>query len=252
MRTSTRRRSCSATRRSGGSCWGTRRKRCACWASTSSPTPSIARVSARASIGCGAPFRTIPASRRLSAHAKSRELYQICYSARSGARKNPWRVLGRSAGPSPVVAGAPLDVPHIAGQCVAQERPMRQITCFAAVAVAIILAGCRDNTVQPKAPALDAAIQDGNHAGNPNFFFLPPLVPNPVGSPNFNPGTFNAKLAPVVEVCRLAGNPLLDPSTSCGPLVFGPASMALDATNQLYQLNWDTQASQLDATASYA
>ena len=128
---------------------------------------------------------------------------------------------------------------------------MRQITCFAAVAVAIILAGCRDNTVQPKAAALDAAIQDGNHAGNPNFFFLPPLVPNPVGSPNFNPGTFNAKLAPVVEVCRLAGNPLLDPSTSCGPLVFGPASMALDATNQLYQLNWDTQASQLDATAFY-
>jgi len=128
---------------------------------------------------------------------------------------------------------------------------MRHVTPFIAVACVVVLAACTDNTVQPKAPTLNAAIQDGNHAGNPNFFFLPPLVPNPVGSPNFNPATFNAKLAPVVEVCRLAGNPLLDPSTSCGPLVFGPASMALDATNQQYQLNWDTQASQLDATAFY-
>jgi hypothetical protein len=128
---------------------------------------------------------------------------------------------------------------------------MRHVTPFIAVACVVVLAACTDNTVQPNAPTLNAAIQDGNHAGNPNFFFLPPLVPNPVGSPNFNPATFNAKLAPVVEVCRLAGNPVLDPTTSCGPLVFGPASMALDATNQQYQLNWDTQASPLDATAFY-
>ncbi len=130
---------------------------------------------------------------------------------------------------------------------------MRHVTCFSVVAVAVVvLAGCRDNSLQPP-PQLSAAIQDGNHAGNPNFFFLPPLVTSPLGSPNYDPGKFNAHLAPVAEVCELAANPIFVPTTDCkaGPLVFGPAPMALDLINQQYQLNWDTQASALILTSFY-
>jgi len=130
---------------------------------------------------------------------------------------------------------------------------MRHVTCFSVVAVAVVvLAGCRDNSLQPP-PQLSAAIQDGNHAGNPNFFFLPPLVPSPVGSQFYDAGKFNAHLAPVAEVCELAANPILVPTTDCkaGPLVFGPATMALDLINEQYQLNWDTQASALILTSFY-
>ncbi|MEO8449319.1 MAG: hypothetical protein ABI647_05990 [Gemmatimonadota bacterium] len=51
-------------------------------------------------------------------------------------------------------------------------------------------------------------ISDGAHltsdpAGNRDFFFLPPLFPNPRTSPNWNTGEFNAKLQPAVIVCEL-------------------------------------------------
>ena len=130
---------------------------------------------------------------------------------------------------------------------------MRHVTCFSVVAVAVVVVtGCRDNSLQPP-PQLSAAIQDGNHAGNPNFFFLPPLVPSPVGSQFYDVGKFNAHLAPVAEVCELAANPILVPTTDCkgGPLVFGPATMALDLLNEQYQLNWDTQAAALILTSFY-
>ena len=48
-------------------------------------------------------------------------------------------------------------------------------------------------------PAL--AISDGAHGGNPHFFFLPPLVPNP------NPtGTFDPAVTPTVVICALSGS----------------------------------------------
>jgi len=112
---------------------------------------------------------------------------------------------------------------------------------------AIISAGCRDQ--QPVQPAASAGpefmISDGAHNGNTHFFFLPPLAPDP--SALFHAGTFNSKLAPVVEVCILTGDPSSGSPVDCmtsggGPvLVFGPAPMALDATGQLYARNWDTK-----------
>jgi hypothetical protein len=122
------------------------------------------------------------------------------------------------------------------------------------VAALVLLSGCRDNSpLQQNQPtSLNAMIVDGANAdGNKDFFFLPPLVANPVGSANYDAGKFNSNLSPFVEVCRLAGNPILDPLTSCGPLALDPARMSLDASNQQYQLNWDTKASLLDATAFY-
>ena len=48
-------------------------------------------------------------------------------------------------------------------------------------------------------------ISDGSHsAGNPNFFFLPPLVGNPTSSPNYDADKFNGRLHPVMVVYSLA------------------------------------------------
>src|SRR5438093_3917032 len=118
---------------------------------------------------------------------------------------------------------------------------------LAVTAGAVISVGCRDQ--QPVQPAASAGpaylISDGAHNGNARVFFLPPLAPDP--SALFHAGTFNTKLAPVVEVCILTGDPSsgspVDCMTSGGTpvLVFGPAPMALDATHQQYARNWDTK-----------
>jgi hypothetical protein len=118
---------------------------------------------------------------------------------------------------------------------------------LAVVVSAIISVGCRDQ--QPVQPTASAApefmISDGAHSGNTHFFFLPPLAADP--SALFHVGTFNSKLAPVVEVCILTGDPSSGSSVDCmmsggAPvLVFGPAPMALDATGQQYARNWDTK-----------
>src|SRR5256714_1631871 len=128
--------------------------------------------------------------------------------------------------------------------------PMSHLTRF--VVAIVVLSGCRDNSpVQQNQPTLNAQLIDGAHDGNKDFFFLPPLVPNPVGTPNYDAGKFNAHLSPFVEVCELSANPILVPTTDCksGPLVFGPARMSLGS--EQYQLNWDTKASPLDALRFY-
>ena len=53
--------------------------------------------------------------------------------------------------------------------------------------------------------APSAAISDAAHGvvGNPEFFFLPPLVPNPRGSPAWSPDGFNPALEPTVSICVL-------------------------------------------------
>ena len=131
---------------------------------------------------------------------------------------------------------------------------MRHVSLFAAVAVAGLAACSTESTLQPNQPTLNALIVDGAHAGNPNFFFLPPLVPNPVGTPNYDAGKFNAHLSPFVEVCELTADPRVVPLADCAsPTVraFGPARMALDGSTEQYQLNWDTKASALNPAAFY-
>src|SRR3989442_979007 len=135
---------------------------------------------------------------------------------------------------------------------------MKRLT-FAALAPAVSAIGCRDQPLlQPPPHGGPAAlIVDGAHSGNADFFFLPPLVPDPTGSPNFDPGKFNPALSPVAEVCVLTGDPgvLQTPAVDCvpdAPLVFGPATMALDLTDEQYQVNWDTQSPvPLDPTKFY-
>src|SRR5438046_5904168 len=87
----------------------------------------------------------------------------------------------------------------------------------------------------PAAPSFE--IRDGAHnGGNPHFYFRPPIV----ASPNAT-GRSDATQAPSVTVCQLAGS-------DCAPVVaqFSPTSgtgsalVRLDAANQLYIVNWQT------------
>lgn len=131
---------------------------------------------------------------------------------------------------------------------------MRHLTCCAVAAV--LLAGCRDNSpLQQNQPTLNALIVDGAHSdGNKDFFFLPPLASNPVGSPNYDAGKFNARLSPFTEVCELNA---VDVASLTGAVcksdarVFGPARMSLDGANEQYQLSWDTKASTLNPLSFY-
>ena len=80
-------------------------------------------------------------------------------------------------------------------------------------------------------------IRDGAHnSGNPHFYFLPPIVASPSAA-----GTFDASQAPSVTVCQLT-------SSDCAPVVAqfsmttgtGSTVVRVDATNQLYIVNWQT------------
>src|SRR5437763_1771005 len=125
-------------------------------------------------------------------------------------------------------------------------------------AIAVLTVGCKEQRIlQPPASAGPAyMVSDGAHNGNAHFFFLPPLEPDP--SALFHPGTFNGGLSPVVEVCPLSGDPSSGSPVDCmmssgtPVLVFGPAPMALDATNERYTRNWDTKSpTLLDPTKFY-
>lgn len=132
------------------------------------------------------------------------------------------------------------------------------------LAAMILAMACRD-TSQPTGPTpVDPSmiISDGAHGGNPDFFFLPPLVKNPVTDPNYQVGHFNSTLQPVltVEVCLLQAAPFdaqgLPVVTDC---VAGPPLKKFAAgTVQLlnppdgqYQVVWKTSESNLDPSKYY-
>ncbi len=115
------------------------------------------------------------------------------------------------------------------------------------------ISGCTERQVLQSPPIGRpvALILDGAHNGDPDFFFLPPLVGSPVNDPHFDAGKFDATLTPTVEVCQLAADPRSGP-TSCAAPLFGPVNAHLDLSNQLYQFNWDTKSPPLlDPTKFY-
>lgn len=123
---------------------------------------------------------------------------------------------------------------------------------FALVAIAVLaLNGCGGDTVIPSiGPAF--AVSDGAHDGNPDFFFLTPLFNDADQSPNFEPAAFNPNLKPTVEICELSAS---DDSRDCiagDPLErFAPSDVRVSVTDQLYQVDWDTDESNLDLTKLY-
>ena len=127
-----------------------------------------------------------------------------------------------------------------------------------AVAVAAVLSvACRDQQPLQTRPMTGPAflISDGAHtSGNPDFFFLPPLVSSPVGTANYGAGKFNPRLSPVVEVCRLQADPRVVPTTDCMAgvaLVLPPTPMTLNGSEQQYAFNWDTKSAVLATDGFY-
>jgi N-acetylneuraminic acid mutarotase len=102
-----------------------------------------------------------------------------------------------------------------------------------------------DRATAPRT-GLEFAISDaGQVGGTPGFFFLPPVVVQPVFS-----GTFDADIAalnPAVAICDVTTGP----DTHCGGSGGTPAvsvfttmstpAITVDAPDQQYQVNWDTK-----------
>jgi len=110
----------------------------------------------------------------------------------------------------------------------------------------LVLAGCQDDRSLAPGDGPLAAISDGAHSGgNPDFFFLPPMVGDPSSDPNFDPGMFNGRLRPVLAVYTNFGD-------DCGgDLTYGPIAVPVAPDEEMYQLDWDTDAANLTAGTTY-
>jgi Leucine-rich repeat (LRR) protein len=102
--------------------------------------------------------------------------------------------------------------------------------------------------VAPQVGTPDLSILDGAHGmGNQAFYFLPPLVPDPVAG-----GIFDRLQEPEVLVCSLVGD-------VCGAVVAsftmttGTASEVIRVveTDEHYVVNWHTDQSDLDISLTY-
>jgi hypothetical protein len=124
----------------------------------------------------------------------------------------------------------------------------------------IAMSACNgDKIVQPIASPTSHTndISDATHSGltlasNPDFFFLPPMVKNPSGSPLWNAGAFNGALHPTVEICAYSdaittesalnaawsAALLATPPTAptCTPMPSLAATVSLG--DELYSANW--------------
>ena len=128
---------------------------------------------------------------------------------------------------------------------------MSRLTAFLPLA-ALALAACqRENPAGLQTPEHAGPpsflIADGAHGGgnNPDFFFLPPMVPNPNQSPNWDADAFDPNLAPSVSICELNATTeaQVNAGAPCKPgevtYTFGgssPTSVALRGDH--YQLDW--------------
>ena len=129
----------------------------------------------------------------------------------------------------------------------------RRVLVFLSVAA---LVGCSGgDTARPNSTP-GFAISDGAHQqsfndpnGNPDFFFLPTMVPNPVTNPNYDPDDFNPKLLPTVEICVLdlsttALESDVQLTTPCRPDgYFTSLSAPVNGGLQKYQASWTVPAS---------
>ena len=110
-------------------------------------------------------------------------------------------------------------------------------TRLVALAALTLVAACNESPT-PTGLSPDMAISDGAHSGgNANFFFLPPMVPNP--SPA---GTFDGSLQPEVQVCVWNGSDCVATlaifNTDAG---YGSETVRVSTTDEHYIVNWHTE-----------
>ena len=121
-------------------------------------------------------------------------------------------------------------------------------------AIALAVAACTEGSLSgfsSTSPAPLAAVSDGANGGNPNFFFLPPMVPNP------GPGTNDDALTPDVVICQWDGTACVatlatfttDPATTT---TTQPGNSEIVRSNPSHFLvNWHTKDFELDPALTY-
>ncbi len=117
------------------------------------------------------------------------------------------------------------------------RRTLHQITALAAIA----LAACADSSslsgpagMMDSPPAPSRSISDAAHnGGTAGFYFLQPLVAQPVDT-----GVFDPKRAVSVTVCRLG----TQPTESCMEPAVPISAPVVDVNGNHYQSNWQTDA----------
>src|SRR3954471_13261204 len=153
-------------------------------------------------------------------------------------------------------------------------------TRLLALAVLALVMGCEGapNATAPSTPTDPSKIiSDGAHGGNKDFFFLPPMVPLPIGNPDFELGKFNnaLKASLKIEICQLKSENLNAqglPTATTGcvagtPLkTFAPGSVNLVnlpvrqngwwtlfnlPPDGFYYVLWDTRQSNLNVSKYY-
>lgn len=135
-----------------------------------------------------------------------------------------------------------------------KELLMKRIACLA---VAVLIAACGDTRpTSPSDTGLNAAISDGSRTGgNPDFFFLPSLAPDPRRLPNFDAGGFNPSLAPVVKVClhpRTAPDDLRAFDCNDAPIAtISGSDVRVFPALQFYLAVWKTRDYDLDPDRVY-
>lgn len=96
-------------------------------------------------------------------------------------------------------------------------------------------------------PGANALLSDGTTNGNANVFFLPPLVPSPVGVGNYGKTPFQPGLPVEIQIVCIA------PSPSCaGQGMTSRAPMTQSSSDEHYMFNWDTRAPGFDAGNTFS
>jgi hypothetical protein len=120
------------------------------------------------------------------------------------------------------------------------------------VACSLAALGCTSKTTA--APLVSTAAQpevaDAAHGGdNPHFYFLPPLVPQPIFAGTFDPNRF-----PSVRICEWAASGCVPGgfgvtfTTTTGP---GSETVRVDPGEENYLVNWHTGDFPLDPSKGY-
>ena len=125
-------------------------------------------------------------------------------------------------------------------------------------ALLLLALACQDLATPPvDGPNLDLSDGASLFPGNPDFFFLPPAVPDPSNHPNFDASEFNPNLMPRVEICEMRSNGWGCVKVNGQPLFvarFGPGEplpVSLQPNSELYVASWDTDDPILEPSKVY-
>ena len=127
---------------------------------------------------------------------------------------------------------------------------MRRLCTFTLL---VLAAACgREPTSVEVVPLVVREISDADHnAGNQHFFWLPPIVSNPIA---FN-GPFDGSVSPTVRICEWTGSGCAEPAVAVFTTTTGPGSEVIRVVleDEHYLVNWHTDQADpaLDPTKTY-